>query len=743
MKKLAFNTVLVCISSILAFFGIKSIQYVSSQIYSYISPDASEVVEQISLNASTQGNAYDSSLHVDSEGNSFIAWREDTADPNHESDMFYYNSVTNSTQMISDHSSSFGGVADQARNHYQAIVNDTFYALWIETNLSSMEFSDVYLFDSLTNTTSNISDLNLTEGGASEITGITDNNGILHVFWKEHIDMTEGTDYFYYNTLTNNTIDISDTVITQGWVGSLNQKPILVNNVVYLLWTEEINATHSSDVFLFNSSTGDTDRLSDPTISQGSVMDLIKYTATPDGNLHVVWAEHTGDIITMQSDLYYYNTFDGNTIKISSPTGNESDPSFGTVMKYDSLNNIYIAWTEITNTATRDVYLYTTSTGTINISDTVTALGYANIPIIRVTQNDDVYIIWSEARTAGNTNQDMFLYEVNASLRTNITNQTETSGEAERYTARMDHTGNLYVIFPEYSNILGENSNMFLYNHQDGTTEDISNIDDSQGYISIRERPFIFIDENNVIHSIWSEESNISLEGTDVFYYNSQTGNTNFISSHLLSEGYQTDLTVRLGDYKFFKTDENVNIYWKEQTESEGFDLFKYDSVTGETNNISDTDLTQGDLFAIVFSKDGYNDEHVFWLEESNDPTEGEDLFHYYSANGKTSLLTDHSLTEIDPDSRPDVRDISNLRTVMVPNPGEVYTTWNEYSSTPSAERDRFLWSYSNPMAEEPETPEGEGTLPETGFVIIYPVLAGIIFIALNSILKKKFKFDF
>jgi len=256
MKKFFLNLFLLSIVSLISIPVTRFLYDSFESVLSYISPDAEEKFFEISDADMTEGDAFDSSLHIDSEGNAHIAWKENSNDPNEDIDMYYYNTIDGELKNITDRDRTIEDVTVEKNSIRQLIdSNGIYHVIWAETDeLYPLDEMNIYYYNSGADETKIISDLDNSEGYARNVRTKLDAQENIHIIWQEEV-AGESYNAFYYNSIIDDTLDISHASST----GDLNTNTYLTyftldtfGTMSHVVWTEYVDTNHGYDMFYFN-----------------------------------------------------------------------------------------------------------------------------------------------------------------------------------------------------------------------------------------------------------------------------------------------------------------------------------------------------------------------------------------------------------------------------------------------------------------------------------------------------------
>jgi len=369
-----------------------------------------------------------------------------------------------------------------------------------------------------------------------------------------------------------------------------------------------------------------------------------------------------------------------------------------------------------------DIFIKDLSTGEIQlVSVAIEELGANDDSSNPSISSDGQYIAFVSRASnlvSGDTNDasDVFVYDRNADQVSRISVSSDgQQGNGPSYDSFISPDGKNVLFFSEATNF-GSSGTIFIHNLETGQTNGI----DYYGYcyfcvksISSDGRYVVFIsDESNLVEQDQSDND-------DIFVYDTQTGEINFVSSpHDQSQTEEySDMPSISGNGKYVTfVSEAPNLVGNDQNDN-AVSLFIRDLTSGTTDLISldetgaqikpDFGISQisNDGNTIVFSQEGSPSYMYVYDRLSGKSTKLSSLgdISYLSPDGKKLVFhSDESLVTEDTNDVSDVYllDISSLdgQSVVTPPPEPEPTPAPEPEPTPAPEPE--------PTTEEAETVE-------------------------------------
>lgn len=657
------------------------------------------------------GSSYDSCAHIDSNGNLHVAWFEATLDEDHEFDTFYFNSLNNTTHMISTAPGDANGVTkNYLRGNLHTTSDNVAHVFWQE-DMETADSYDSFYYNSGTNTTTNLSQTTTTTGASSnyKIKSLVGSDGSAHAIWTEYVDYTlHYTDLFYFDSRVGSAINISSHTMSDSYASEY--KAVLdANNDIHIIWIENSSAPgHELDYFYYNGSTGTTSRISSQTNSLGGVDTNYKFKLDSNNNLHVVWLEMNSAPHGM--DAFYYNGEFGTTralTSLSTTAGNAQVINF----RLTADNEAVVTWTERSSiTADTDAFVWIENSDDLyNLSKDFIAgiTSFANTPKIRMNSNGRFFITWIEGNVSPEHNPNLYVYDSEEHDVIDASSLAVDEGTAAgAYSPRLDRNGNLVVAFIQSTDNVDESTDMFLYMNSDTTTVRISNHLLSHGYVDGANWNIAMrFDLNNNPLVFWPERSqDHPTREHDVFFYNGATGETTVISDTTIPNG-GVEFSYRHHKHIYTRqvADGRVDVIWFQRNTD--IDLYYFNTGNNQRIKLSSDLLTSGSATEYTAKHDSLGNIYVSWVEESSAAGEGLDLFFYSNTEADIRRISDHLISTT----------YSNnySRMLLSADTYKLYTTWSE--DTIGEYKNQFVWGMDLPTPTPSLTPSPSGSVSPTG----------------------------
>lgn len=697
---------------------------------------------------------FDSATHVDANGNFHTVWLESVAgDDMDNTDVYYYDTINSTTYNISTALGS-GNVEVNNRNHlfrhHKVTSDNTSHIVWRQIMPSGWQ--DVMYYNSGTNTTTNISTPALVAGDAyQDILLRTTSANNAYVSWiQTGSTPLHFSEMFLFNSATGTTTNLSDHALSQGGVYG-NKIFVDSNNYPHVIWLEDNTASSErGDLYYYNGSTGTRQNLTQPVWAETSNFANGYYVAGLDqnNNIHVAWSELNN--AGSNYDLFYFSGQTGTTVKVSPntlPNGNVERVK----MLIRSNNQVYLAWTEFGPDSSYDMYLWDESTGiTTNLSQLLPYLtGSVNSYKFQVRQNNlgQGFVFWRENTSNPNRSNVLLMYDITDAAITDISSMITTDGVVRGYSTIFDHNGNPVIAFSYFDPLeISHMSDMYVYQGRSNSVTLITNRVTSTGDVHHPHRRIpMNIDENNNPHIFWIEASQNALQGSDIYYYNGDALTTTALT--------RSDLSAGNVNY-FFRYHSPVYIYrnangrlealWREIDSNPALssNLYFWDSDSGTTRIIGNQAPANGGVRDAAILHDEIDRPHIVYLEANADGGEGLDVYYAHIEAGTVRLLTDLPVTALGSNPLWNAHYLS----FKIFNGRRIFTTWAEASSA-SGLTDRYVWMFElddfptptptpSPTSSITGTP---GDLTQTGINLIpYLTVALTILWAIVSGFVKK-----
>ncbi|MCA9924569.1 MAG: hypothetical protein KC421_19470 [Anaerolineales bacterium] len=340
-----------------------------------------------------------------------------------------------------------------------------------------------------------LSDKNQTvPGGISNIHSIATQDTV-HLIWAETTTTTYpyDSDLFYRRLPTGNTIDLSQTALTNGKLGPALIQPTTGNDVC-VLW-REIGPDDAYHLYLWRSASNKT-AVSPGTVNQGYfdyLFELPAFYCDNAGDARVSWID------PVDNQVFYWDVEANSQMQISASDGNLAN--FLKQINFDNVS--YLFWTKGQNGAANAFYMWDSITENVQ---QITSGSFSN-PEIYVDKNDTIHLIWKFSPPMGATCYRHWdsLYKVESAIEPCDVDLIATK----------DGVGNLHSVWA--GGYLSSNTI-----HYWNVTE---NITDSISLSGGVDRLQIIGGPNDTVHLIWQNPYN-----GDLYYSNSDLLTEQFIT---------------------------------------------------------------------------------------------------------------------------------------------------------------------------------------------------------------------
>jgi hypothetical protein len=266
-----------------------------------------------------------------------------------------------------------------------------------------------------------------------------------------------------------------------------------------------------------------------------------------------------------------------------------------------------------------DLFYWTTGGATTVLSDHALTDRWVTSFDLEVDDSGNAHVAWSEGSVILDERADTFYWKT-GSTPVLLTDRDATEGQARIVRLELDDGGRAHVAWREESAITDERSDIFYW-VTGGPTIRLSDHDATEGRAEEHYLP-LMIDVNGNAHVAWREQSAAPGESDDIFYWTTG-GTTTLVTDRDATEGQ--------AGYAYLDVDESgkAHIGWSEMSSipDEDKDLFYW--TTGETATlVTDRDATEGTTAAVVFEAHGSGIAHFAWNEMSATAGEEGDVFY-------------------------------------------------------------------------------------------------------------------
>jgi len=280
-------------------------------------------------------------------------------------------------------------------SYYPAVAVDSsgnVYVVWQDDTLGNFEIYHKNSTDGGTTWTQS-KRLSTTSGGSAYPTIAVDASGDLHAFWH---DDTPGNSEIYYRKSSDGGATWS-TSKRLTWTPGGSFGPVTVfdsQGNFHMVWYDETPANH--EIYYTKSTDGGITWSTSKRLtwtSGGSYLPVIAVDSSD--NLHVVWSDETPG----NAEIYYVNSPDGGTTWATSKrlTWN-AGASVYPAIAVDSLGNPHVVWHDNTS-GDSEVYYKSSPDGgaswTTSKRLTMTS-GGSYVPAIAVDSSDNLHLVWMD-----------------------------------------------------------------------------------------------------------------------------------------------------------------------------------------------------------------------------------------------------------------------------------------------------------------------------------------------------------
>ena len=336
----------------------------------------------------TSGASYYPAVAVDSSGNVYVVWQDDTLG---NFEIYHKNSTDGGTTWTQSKrlSTTSGGSA------YPTIAVDAsgdLHAFWHDDTPGN---SEIYYRKSSDGgaTWSTSKRLTWTPGGSFGPVTVFDSQGNFHMVWY---DETPANHEIYYTKSTDGGITWS-TSKRLTWTSGGSYLPVIAvdsSDNLHVVWYDDTPG--NSEIYYKKSSNGGATWTPSQRLTWTSGYSSCPVIAVDaSGNLHVVWSDETPG----NAEIYYVNSPDGGTTWATSKrlTWN-AGASVYPAIAVDSLGNPHVVWHDNTS-GDSEVYYKSSPDGgaswTTSKRLTMTS-GGSYVPAIAVDSSDNLHLVWMD-----------------------------------------------------------------------------------------------------------------------------------------------------------------------------------------------------------------------------------------------------------------------------------------------------------------------------------------------------------
>ncbi len=558
------------------------------------------------------------------------------------------------THLLSDHEATEGGM--QVLPNLAVTAGGTAaYVLWTEDSGSAEGYA---LFSRRlpVGSTSEIPDHHFQFHHPSTLQGESAADGRACFIWSEDTASPEGTTLYFWDSAGEAVGELSANDLTEGDVQSDRMQLMVSSGGANVLWDEQTGSY--TELFYWNEVQGTTRQLSDSDLPAGSI-GLIAPMVEGGGSIHVAWSEWAGP--GGYSNVYYWDSAT-ETVRNLSPAGDVGvpvdleitvdtagtahllwgeevsppdstcplhwDSDSGVVQNLasahggcvaaemnlvpDNAGGVHAAWLgDYDGTNQPSIFYWSTAIPTT----TVVVTDVTGSPLLSATPAGTAHVAWTHEADAGTEGSDLFHWDSNAAMVTNISDVGLTSGSVASPRMAATSDGRVYIVWLEVVDDV-EQADVFLFSSTGQTTVRLSD----PAVVSGSASPALLqVASGGTAHVLWEEDSEATT-GRALFYWNSADGVLTELGSTVTSGGGQPRLLL--------DPEGHAHVAWiSESGVGEGENVWYWTAAAG-AQPLSDLGGTEGDiayssLNAVI---DDYGGVYVVWAEQSG-TAEGDDLY--------------------------------------------------------------------------------------------------------------------
>jgi len=341
-----------------------------------------------------------------------------------------------------------------------------------------------------------------------------------------------------------------------------------------------------------------------------------------NGTIHIVWKDKTNfSNAGEEYDVFYKKKPMDGTWTITEVVSTESSGRCGCPsLAVDKNNTVHVTWPDGTYDTGFGIdydifYKKKPMDGTWTITEVVTTESSRSSlkTSVAIDRFDTVHVVWEEETDFGDSGNDYDIFYKNKPQGGNWTEAELVSTESTRDSLSpsfltVDNDGTLHLAWVDRTNYLesGGDYDIFYKNKPQGDNWTISEVvsTESKNYCNW---PTLAVDQNDTIHIVWSDESDIT-RNDEIFYKNKpKDGNwtkAELVSSESIDNSFFTSLAVDMdGKVHVSWWDDpfdNGVVYYKEKIPE--FDQSPFDDEEPDDKSVPPDDgSTETPAFEFVF----------------------------------------------------------------------------------------------------------------------------------------------
>lgn len=453
----------------------------------------------LSSTASTTGNAstYLYQLLLDSSGKAHVIWAEEPTIAPFVQDLFYWNENSGVTQLLSPGGTTAGVGGAIVAEMVAILVNDVLHVSWSEYVGPDETFKPFY-WNSSSQTRENLSISTDMFSSPTDLQMAVTSTNEVHIFWLENVSSNRCPFHWYSSTQVTESL-ITNTSDCQTHFIEAKQD----HDQIYVVWDDELSIFPNNGLYYWQVGSPSKITVSETIQESDFGFNTSSFLDPTNGKVHLTWIT---DTFIEGHDVFYWNSVD-QTVQNISDHGLTTDNRAEDIIKLvDSTGTLHIFWLETADNTTEfeDLFYWNSSEqNTVRLSDPTLVTSDARRPVAVMDDNNEVYVIWRELK-AGSNDLGLFYWD-SISAETKALPIAPNGAFDLNYDIEVDATNTIHVAWSLASGVTGEGADVYYWDGANGSTHISDNVK-TQGDSGV---PIVSVTGMNKLFITWLESDDL------------------------------------------------------------------------------------------------------------------------------------------------------------------------------------------------------------------------------------------
>lgn len=460
--------------------------------------DNAQQLLNLSSTASTAGNTstYVYQLLLDSNGKAHVLWAEEPTIAPFDQDLFYWSEVTGLTQNLSPVGVGGGIISELTAK----IVNNIVYVSWAEYVGPDQSFNPYY-WNSSSQTRVNLSNLTDAFNVPTALQMAVTSTNEVHVFWLENVSaVSTNSCPFHWSSSTQTSESlIANTSDCQTHFIEAKQ----YNDQISVVWDDELPIFPNNGLYYWKVGSPSKITVSETIQESDFGSNTPNFLDPSSGKVHLTWITN---VPSEGNDVFYWNSVDQTVQNISDHGVTTSNQAEEMIKLVDSTGILHIFWLETADNTTEfeDLFYWNSSDqNTMRLSAPTLVTNDARHPVAVMDSNNEVYVIWRELE-AGSNDLGLFYWD-SISAATKALPITPNGAFDLNYAVEVDANDTVHVTWSLASGVAGEGTDVYYWDGSNSSTN-LSDVVKTQGDSGV---PIISVSGMNQLFITWLEDDDL------------------------------------------------------------------------------------------------------------------------------------------------------------------------------------------------------------------------------------------